>query len=208
MFYTFVLVLLLNWLSHVESMYFYLSSQKPMCFIEEVPDVTMVKGKKIDGIFKRGHDSSAESIHIDVLDPDHNILFKLTRQTYTADGYFTFTSHQGGEYRICSERSVSAGFRVHLDFAVGEQAINYGEIATKDRLNEFELRIRQLQDQVQSIAKDQNYQRVREEYFRQLSESTSHRVTYWSLGQLLLLCAIGFWQMRHLRAFFQAKKLV
>ncbi|KAA0200327.1 Transmembrane emp24 domain-containing protein eca [Fasciolopsis buskii] len=205
MLWSFAFVFLLTWPTEVAPMYFYLTNQKPMCFIEEVPDVTMVKGTyRITG--EKGKDYTAESIHVEILDPNNN---QVLSRTYTADGYFTFTSHQGGEYRICIlAQSKSERSRVHLDFAVGENAINYGEVATKDRLNEFELRIRQLQDQVQSIAKDQNYQRVREEYFRQLSESTGHRVTYWSLGQLILLCSIGFWQMRHLRAFFQAKKLV
>ncbi|THD24141.1 putative Transmembrane emp24 domain-containing protein [Fasciola hepatica] len=121
----FVIAFLLSWPTQVAPMYFYLTNQKPMCFIEEVPDVTMVKGTyRITG--EKGKDYTAESIHVEIMDPSNNQILS----------------------------------------------------------------------------------RIREEYFRQLSESTSHRVTYWSLGQLILLCGIGLWQMRHLRAFFQAKKLV
>ena len=48
----------------------------------------------------------------------------------------------------------------------------------------------------------------REERFRQTSESTNQRVLWWSIAQTLILVATGFWQMRHLKGFFEAKKLV
>jgi uncharacterized beta-barrel protein YwiB (DUF1934 family) len=57
-------------------------------------------------------------------------------------------------------------------------------------------------------SKEQNYQRYREERFRATSDSTNQRVLWWSVAQLLVLITAGFWQMRHLRGFFEAKKLV
>ena len=48
----------------------------------------------------------------------------------------------------------------------------------------------------------------REERFRQTSESTNSRVLWWSLGQTCILLVMGAWQMRHLKSFFEAKKLV
>jgi hypothetical protein len=91
---------------------------------------------------------------------------------------------------------------------VGEHAQDYEKVAAKDKLNELQLRIRQLLDQVEQIMKEQNYQRYREERFRQTSESTNSRVLWWSFAQTLVLVATGFWQMRHLKGFFEAKKLV
>ncbi|CAF4434415.1 unnamed protein product [Rotaria socialis] len=61
---------------------------------------------------------------------------------------------------------------------------------------------------IESGTKEQNYQRYREERFRTLSETTNQRVLWWSLAQLVILVIAGFWQMRHLRGFFEAKKLV
>lgn len=52
------------------------------------------------------------------------------------------------------------------------------------------------------------YFQIREEQFRRLSESTATRVNRWSIGQAVVLACISFWQMRHLRSFFKAKKLV
>ena len=98
--------------------------------------------------------------------------------------------------------------RVHLDIQVGEHAVDYGKVAQKDKLSELQLRVQQLLDQVTQITKEQNYQRLREERFRSTSESTNSRVLYWSLVQTCVLLGMGVWQMRHLKSFFEAKKLV
>lgn len=49
---------------------------------------------------------------------------------------------------------------MHLDIQVGEHAIDYANVAQKEKLSELQLRIRQLLDQVGQITKEQNYQRV------------------------------------------------
>lgn len=48
----------------------------------------------------------------------------------------------------------------------------------------------------------------REAVFHATSESTNKRVTMWSVGQLAVLVVLGVWQMKHLKSFFKAKKLV
>lgn len=50
--------------------------------------------------------------------------------------------------------------RVHLDISIGEHAIDYAQIAAKEKLNEIQLRVRQLLDQIEQITKEQAYQRV------------------------------------------------
>jgi hypothetical protein len=50
--------------------------------------------------------------------------------------------------------------RIHLDIQVGEHAIDYAQVAQKEKLSELQLRLRQLMDQVEQITKEQNYQRV------------------------------------------------
>jgi hypothetical protein len=126
-----------------------------------------------------------------------------------------------------------------LDIQVGEHAVDYANVAQKEKLTELQLRVRQLLDQVEQITKEQNYQRVsfrkhfhlllcknkevggngmfyamtvnlqyREERFRQTSESTNQRVLWWSIIQTAVLLSMGYWQMRHLKSFFEAKKLV
>lgn len=133
--------------------------------------------------------------------------------TFLFSGKISFTSHTPGEHVICMYSNSTAWFggsqlRVHLDIQVGEHAIDYANVAQKEKLTELQLRIRQLLDQVEQITKEQNYQRYREERFRQTSESTNKRVLYWSLAQTAVLLIMGLWQMKHLKSFFEAKKLV
>ena len=108
---------------------------------------------------------------------------------------------------------------------VGEDKEGYKEIADREKLTELQLRVRQLLDQVQQIQKEQNFQRFREERFRHTSESTNAKVFWWAAVQvnfdlnilkafthieiqIFVLIGAGFWQMKHLKGFFEAKKLV
>ena len=91
---------------------------------------------------------------------------------------------------------------------VGEHANDYEEIASKDKLSELQLRLRQILEQSDQITKEQSYQRYREERFRATSDSTNQHVLWWAVLQTAVLGVTGFWQMRHLKGFFEAKKLV
>lgn len=154
--------------------------------------------------------STGVGMHVEVKDPDDKTILS---RVYSSEGRISFTSHIPGEHVICMYSNSSAWFsgsqlRVHLDIQVGEHAINYADLAQKEKLSELDLRIRQLLEHAAQITKEQNYQRYREERFRQTSESTNQRVLWWSLAQTVVLVCMGFWQMKHLKSFFEAKKLV
>ncbi|CAF2389777.1 unnamed protein product [Rotaria sp. Silwood2] len=197
------------------SLYFHIGETERKCFIEEIPDETLVIGKYKVELFDENTKTYLPStpgigMHVEVKDPDDKIVLS---KLYTNEGRFTFTSHIPGEHIICIYSNSSAWFskqqlRVHLDIDIGEHAIDYQQVGTREKLTELQLRVRQLLDQVQQITKEQNYQRYREERFRATSESTNQRVLWWSLAQLIVLVIAGFWQMRHLKGFFEAKKLV
>ncbi|GLV41749.1 eclair [Carabus blaptoides fortunei] len=185
------------------------------CFIEEIPDETkVIVNYKVELYDPRSGgfmpSSAGIGMHVEVRDPDDKLL--LSRM-YSSEGRMSFTSATPGEHVICMYSNSTAWFsgsqlRVHLDIQVGEHAINYGDVVQKEKLSELQLRIRQLLDQVEQITKEQNYQRYREERFRQTSESTNQRVLWWSIAQTIILLAMGAWQMKHLKSFFEAKKLV
>ncbi|XP_054043677.1 transmembrane emp24 domain-containing protein 4 [Rissa tridactyla] len=221
-----VALVLLAWSAH--GLYFHIGETEKRCFIEEIPDETMVIGNYRTQLWDKQSESFLPStpglgMHVEVKDPDGKVV--LSRQ-YGSEGRFTFTSHTPGEHQIClhsnsTRMALFAGgkLRVHLDIQVGEHTNNYPEIAAKDKLTELQLRARQLLDQVEQIQKEQNYQRVRrrrrkapgryrEERFRMTSESTNQRVLWWSIAQTIILILTGIWQMRHLKSFFEAKKLV
>ncbi|XP_062045889.1 transmembrane emp24 domain-containing protein 9-like [Lepus europaeus] len=141
----------------------------------------------------------------------------LLAHQYGPQGSFNFTSQAPGEHQVCmhlesvrfslssEDKLLSA---IHLDMQLGEHTDDDVEFATKDKLSQLHLRVRQLVEQVAQIQKEQEYQRWREERFLQTSESTNQQLLWWSILQTLILVAVGVWQMRHLKSFFEAKKLV
>ncbi|XP_028129026.1 transmembrane emp24 domain-containing protein eca [Diabrotica virgifera virgifera] len=197
------------------ALYFHIGETERKCFIEEIPDETnVIVNYKVELYDPRSGgfmpSSTGIGMHVEVRDPDDKIILS---RVYSAEGKISFTSHLPGEHVICMFSNSTAWFsgsqlRVHLDIQVGEHAINYGEIVQREKLSELQLRVRQLIDQVEQITKEQNYQRYREERFRHTSESTNSRVLWWSITQTAVLLVMGTWQMRHLKTFFEAKKLV
>ncbi|CAK9807902.1 Transmembrane emp24 domain-containing protein eca [Anthophora quadrimaculata] len=195
-------------------LYFHIGETERKCFIEDIPDETTVlvnyKVELYDPRIGFKPSSTGIGMHVEVRDPDGKMI--LSRM-YSSEGRISFTSHIPGEHTICLYSNSTAWFsgsylRVHLDIQDGEHAIDYSNTAQKEKFTDLQLRIRQLLDQVEQITKEQNYQRYREERFRQTSESTHRRVFWWSLTQSVLLLIMGAWQMRHLKSFFEAKKLV
>lgn len=211
----FKLLLVMFVTAGASALYFHIAETERKCFMEDLPDETMVIGNYRIELFDPrtgGYMPSSPGIgmHVEVRDVDDKTIMS---KVYSAEGRFTFTSHRHGEHVICLYSNSTKWFsgtqlRVHLDLQVGEHAIDYQTVAQKDKLTDLQVRVRQLLDQVEQITKEQNYQRYREERFRQTSESTNQRVLWWSVSQTIILIVMGLWQMRHLKSFFEAKKLV
>nr|XP_032522338.1 transmembrane emp24 domain-containing protein eca-like [Danaus plexippus plexippus] len=100
-------------------------------------------------------------MHVEVRDPSDRVVLS---RVYSSEGMISFTSNNPGEHVICMYSNSTSWFsgsqlRVHLDIQVGEHAVDYANVAQKDKLTELQLRIRQLLDQVHQITKEQSYQR-------------------------------------------------
>eukprot|EP00124_Ichthyophonus_hoferi_P003744 Ihof_evm8s346 gene=Ihof_evmTU8s346 len=180
-------------LPDANGLYFIMNRGDRRCFIEEVPEETIVQGKykleMLDPETQNFVERAELGIDVKIKNSeDEEIMNKFYKDS---PGHFAFTSRVPGEHVICLHTSPGypRGFqlRVHLDFLLGESANDYGEIKRKEKLDEIQLRLRQLTDQVDQISKEQQYQRVREMRFRETSESTGSRVLYWSAIQLCIL---------------------
>lgn len=197
------------------ALYFHIGETERKCFIEEIPDeTTVLVNYKVEVHDPRtgGFMQTTQGIgmHVEVRDPD---LKTILSRVYSAEGRISFTSNIPGEHVIClySNSTKWIGgtqLRVHLNIQVGEHTIDYANVAQKEKLTNLQLRVRQLLNQVEAISKEQNYQRFRESRFRETSEDTNQRVFWWSIIQLAILVCMGAWQMKHLKSFFEAKKLV
>ncbi|XP_056147551.1 transmembrane emp24 domain-containing protein 11 isoform X2 [Lampris incognitus] len=195
------------------AMYFDLGEQEEKCIIEEIPEDMLVTGYFLlePWDFRSGANSAHLGVTVTVRDPNHEVL--MTKR-YGKNGKFTFTSHASSQHLLCFQTnstrfSVFAGERLlHLDVQMGEHSIDRSAERTKDNLQMMESSLSHLIDQMTYITRQQEYQREKEEMFRQISEDTNSNVLWWAVVQTSILLSVGFWQMKRLKDFFIAKKLV
>ncbi|VFV35117.1 transmembrane emp24 [Lynx pardinus] len=197
--------------------YFHAGEREEKCIIEDIPSDTLLTGTfRIQQWDTRRHDflESAPGLGMFVTVTTYNDEVLLSK-LYGPQGTFYFTSHSPGEHIICLEsnstRLVSFGgskLRIHLEIRVGQHDLDAAAAQAKDKVNEVSFKLERLIEQIEQIVKEQNYQRDREENFRMTSEDTNSNVLWWAFAQTLIFIAIGIFQMKHLKDFFIAKKLV
>uniref|UniRef100_A0A8C9QBS5 GOLD domain-containing protein n=1 Tax=Spermophilus dauricus TaxID=99837 RepID=A0A8C9QBS5_SPEDA len=179
--------------------YLHAGEREQKCLIEDVPGDTWVSGRWLTRLSSRlllGSECNAEWL------PPHHLMIIL-------NSTFHFTSYSPGEHIICLE-SNSTRFvsRIHLDIRVGEHDLHAAIAQAKDKVNEVTFKLEHLMEQIEQILKEQDYQRDREEIFRMTSEDTNSNVLWWAFTQTLIFISVGVFQMKYLKDFFIAKKLV
>uniref|UniRef100_A0A1D1XZ61 Transmembrane emp24 domain-containing protein 9 n=1 Tax=Anthurium amnicola TaxID=1678845 RepID=A0A1D1XZ61_9ARAE len=207
------LTLLVLFCLRTEALYFYLEGSEQKCFLEELPKETVVvgtfKAEEWSDKQKQFHENRGLGIQITVEELPHNS--RLVNQKGPSSGTFTFTAVESGDHAICFRTNSSSWFsstqvRLHLDMAIGDTGSDDDPGA--DHINDLSQRVRDLNHRIADIRREQNYQREREAEFRDQSELTNSRVVAWTIVQLIVLGITCLWQMRHLKSFFEAKKLV
>ncbi|ORY03001.1 hypothetical protein K493DRAFT_328510 [Basidiobolus meristosporus CBS 931.73] len=196
-----------------QALYFYLQGTEQKCFIEELPKDTVVNGQykseEWNDSAQQYMENPANGIQITVeeLPEQHRII----NQKGAHLGRFTFTTAESGQHAICFSSNSTGWFtstvtRLHLDMTLGDTEPDSYE--ADEKLDGIARKIRELNGRVEEIHREQEYQKRREAEFRDQSESTNGRVVWWTIIQLVVLGVTCAWQMRHLKKFFEAKKLV
>ncbi|XP_006111696.2 transmembrane emp24 domain-containing protein 11-like [Pelodiscus sinensis] len=210
-------ILLSFWVAVSPAFYFHSGEREEKCIIEDIPGDTLITGSyKVQpwDIHEQVFLESAPGLgmFVTITAPTKELLLS---KLYGPQATFSFTSHSPGEYNIClqsnSTKLISFGgsrLRIHLDIRVGENFFDEAIAQAKDKVNEVNFRLGHLIQQIDHISKEQNYHREREEYFRLTSEETNSNILWWALAQTLILILVGVWQIKSLRDFFIAKKLV
>ncbi|MCJ1400770.1 emp24p/erv25p- protein [Xylographa trunciseda] len=214
------LCLCLSLLVPVDALYFYIDSNSPKCFYEELPKDTLVvgnyKAEQFDANLNGYINHQDLMIHIfvdEVFDNDHRIV----SQRGVSSGKFTFIAHEAGDHKICFQptHATSGGLiiggqsmgtvKLTLDLAIGESSAI--ESSDKGKIQGIVQKVKDLNARLQDIRREQVFQREREAEFRDQSETTNARVVRWTLVQLVVLGVTCAWQLSHLRAFFIKQKL-
>jgi len=129
------------------------------------------------------------------------------------EGRFTFTSHDSGDHSICLSPhfasttwfSPSSHIRFYLDIVVGNTRPDVDH--DRSHVSEIASKVRELNTKLEDIRREQQYQREREADFRNLSEATNSRAVWYSVAQIVVLILTCTWQLRHLRHFFDDRKM-
>nr|XP_033788409.1 transmembrane emp24 domain-containing protein 11-like [Geotrypetes seraphini] len=203
--------------AHSAALYFHAGEREEKCIIEDIPNDTLITARfKMQQWDLNEQDflPSAPGLGmvVTITDPNEELLLS---KVYGPEATITFTSHTYGEHSICLQSNstrlmvfAASRLRIHLDIQVGEHLFDETIAQTKDKVNEVTLRIEHLIEEIQHIMKEQGYQREREEFFRQKSEDTNSNVLWWAVLQTIILISVGVWQIKCLKDFLIAKKLV
>lgn len=157
------------------ALYFYMDSQTPKCFYEELPKDTLIVGHYETAVFQQNSaiyvpDPSLQ-IHITVeetFDNDHRVVSNHS----PAKGRFTFTAADSGDHRICFKTEnapghggwlsgglPAGGIRFSLDLAIGETSDL--ESADAGKVSELVGKVKNINDRLDGIRREQIFQRVR-----------------------------------------------
>ncbi|KAK9447521.1 emp24/gp25L/p24 family/GOLD-domain-containing protein [Limtongia smithiae] len=213
-----ILLVLAALTTRVAGLHFYLEGSDRKCFLEELPQDTLVVGYYNAEEFVPETSTYVQpqtlGVHItveEIFDNNHRVV----SQRGSANGKFTFTAADSGEHRICFQTSVGgAGWfsrqtvRVHLDIAIGEVNMLTKDHRKTEKFTTLVEKAQELHHRLADIKREQVFQREREAEFRDASEQTNARVVRWSIIQLLVIGGTCAWQLSHLRSFFVKQKLV
>ncbi|KAM0754607.1 hypothetical protein T439DRAFT_296954 [Meredithblackwellia eburnea MCA 4105] len=195
------------------ALYFYLEAGANKCFLEELPKDTIVVGHYKAEEWQESTKSYIinDQLGIQIVVQEVESGDKVVNTRGLPKGKFTFTSHEAGDHTICLRSNYTGGWfstpqvRMHLDIAVGEAKVD--EEGEREHVKDLSAKVRELNNRLADIRREQRFQREREAEFRILSEKTNARAVYWSLLQIVVLLGTCAWQLRHLKGFFESKKL-
>lgn len=192
-------------------LYYYTAADDVKCFIEELPSDTVVVGHYMAETWTPTTLKFIieEDVHIKVVVLEKHSGRTVVKTMAPSEGKFAFTSHTAGDHEICltpipTESHPShtdahqAQIRLHLDIVIGEAKPDTGS-ADRSHITDLAARVRDLNDRLKDIRKEQQYQREREAQFRDESEKTNARAILYSAVQGVALVAACVWQLRTLR---------
>ncbi|CAN9515206.1 unnamed protein product [Ophioblennius macclurei] len=157
------------------SLQLFLEDGERTCFIHDIPEDVQLVGEYRTLPF----DHQDESISIVAKDPDNEDV----SLHFVSNRRFTFWSRKSGKHQLCLQ--ADRHLKLDLNVVTGEQTVNYTEAKQQLGLTELQLRVWRLSEQLQQIQREQNYQRVREQHFRQISHNTHMWIFWWPVVRSL-----------------------
>lgn len=140
-----------------------------------------------------------------VTDPQGNVLYNEKKKQYDS---FSHTTALDGVYKVCfgNDFSTFTNKVVYLDFRYGEEKPLFGPVSKTTALTQLESSCVSIHEVLKVVVESQTWYRLREAQDRTKAEYLLERVTFWSIGETVLLFVIGVGQVMLLKSFFVDKK--
>lgn len=196
-------------------LHFYVQTDETKCFYEDLPKDTIVVGKYEALEYDTQNKDYVKSEHLQVeitVDETFDNNHRVVSQKNSPIGQFTFTSLDSGEHRFCitprhTNWSKRSKHRIYLDLAVGDAKPLVDSRRDED-VNYLTMKTNVLVERLLKIRREQSLFRVKEAAFRDISESVNYNSVKWTCIQVIVLVAIGFWQVSYLKSYFVKQKVV
>lgn len=135
------------------------------------------------------------------------------KKDLTGEARVAFTAPSTTSFDVCLEniaqysgRSMSRS--VELDIESGSQARDWNMISASEKLKPIEVELRRIEELADEIVDELTYLKNREERLRDTNESTNRRVRNFSILVIIVLVALGLWQINYLKNYFKAKHII
>ncbi len=201
--------------SAANCLHFYVQTDESKCFYEDLPKDTIVVGKYEALEYDTQSKDYVKSEHLQVeitVDETFDNNHRVVSQKNSPIGQFTFTSLDSGEHRFCitprhTNWSKRSKHRIFLDLAVGDAKPLVDSRRDED-VNYLTMKTNVLVERLMKIRREQSLFRVKEAAFRDASESVNYNSVKWTCIQVIVLVAIGLWQVSYLKSYFVKQKVV
>lgn len=187
--------------------YFYVQESQDKCFLESVPT-----GVALTASYKN-HENPGVTCSIIFKDPTGRSVYSREVLPADTEGKVTHMTTTTGEFQVCISCASSKWFNTQLlkwslSIELGDTDINIEDLAKKEHVNSVHLKLQAIARRVEAMQAENDYEKVQEERFQRTSEAINSRVVWFSVLQLLLLCACTLVSIFYLVRYFHAHKII
>ncbi|XP_067412182.1 transmembrane emp24 domain-containing protein 3 [Emydura macquarii macquarii] len=136
-----------------------------------------------------------------VEDPNGKTLYKESKKQYDS---FPHRAEVTGVYTFCfsNEFSTFSHKTVYFDFQVGDEPPILPDMNRVTALTQMESACVTIHEALNTVIDSQTHYRLREAQDRNRAEDLNNHVSYWSVGETLLLLVVSVSQVMLLKSFF------
>lgn len=182
---------------------------RPVCVRDFVgKDQLVVIQVKTDG-----YKGDGQRLQLTVFDTVGNQFARKT--DLNQESRISFTTHDSAAIDICfanfldrSSKGYQLSREVNLEVESGSSARDWNALQTAEKLKPAEVDLKRIHEITKEITQELHYLKAREERMRDTNESTNSRVKWFSILIVIVLIALGLWQIQYLRHYFKVKHII